>query len=333
MAQSNNYPSPSHYPLAMQEFLNSPLAQTITSPGGDFQFADLLAEFKDSNQQAGGINHISPDQGSSNSSGGENLYDRNSRSPEELLLDHYGVSPITEGSNEFEYSQPNQNSREITAPANQLVQAIASMDPSTQSQLLAALLAQSAGAENHQLSQQPLFQQAELVRTSYPSGTRSHPQSRSSSAHPSPHSQLIYNPSNNPPALNLPNQYSKYSGSRPHDNSLPTTNVSSPLASPFPTNHQTNPCFPPTPGPQAPILLAQIQQQQQGYAGRNAPTALETSSINTSMEMNGGMGAMRGGSATGGSYATTNDDQEWAENDVSIFRLGEGQFADKLYYS
>lgn len=365
----------------------SPLAQTVASPGL-VDFGDLLAEFT---AHPNGQSHLSSEQlggqspqvssGSSARSGaayveGERYgsNERSSRSPEELLQDHYGISPRGEGVEGYEFSltsHPGRPSPEASGPAqaNQLAQAIASMDSSTQSQLLAALLSQQpAGAgppDQHQLLQQPLPlptfppQQQELKRQSYPSGTRSHPQSRSSSAHPSPQSYHLYNPGPAPlPSLHLPpGQYKPRHG----DNSQPSSHVSSPLASPFTgMPHHATQFF-----PQSPVSLLQIQQQQQahlqqspynsplvasasqsyqnafsaasqkdgrsadlqaqqamevlervsnGGIGSNRSTPGASDSTVVGMELGAAMGDMRGGSATGGSYATTTDDTEWAEN-------------------
>ena len=431
---------------ALTDFLNheSPLNYSVASPpgpsngpasGADFGYTDLLAEFTLAHPSVASPaqNHLSPRSqhmhtvnspasGYSGSAAPQRYREASrelyfpsgdaidSKSPEELLLEHYGVSPIGEKREGYEFDTQSRGrghsagtnqvehdgmGGENPVQANQLAQAIAGMDQSTQQQLLSALLSQQTNGadppDQHQLLQNPIppppnyyhpphssssLRQPHSTNNVHPSGTRSHPQSRSNSQHPSPQSFHIYSsigPSPLPhlqiPAGIYPSQPSQSN----HNTSQPTSHVSSPLASPYTTSsHQV------FPGQNVgqPISLIQLQQQQQAQSQHNQqsplahgsyPSAASSASGSASntrdyqqtsypprsqshystgqriqdagsdmqaqitmeglergpaSQGTGGervkkdMGSMRGGSATGGSYATTTDDTDWADREV-----------------
>lgn len=234
--------------------------------------------------------------------------------------------------------------------ANQLALAISSMDPATQSQLLAALLSSqqppststTAMAPNSLSPSQQRRRHSPLAvvsgEQSYPSGTRSHPQSRSVSAHNSPRPfQPQYIPA-------LPSSQSQHLYQNPYQlaiaTALPPSIQPSPMSSPF------NPNIPqqyfPSQQPSSsfvPVLMGQHQQPHPGqfqnaFSARSFPNPLQQehntdfphhSSIaegasSNMMEMTDSeMETLRGASATGDRYATTVDSEEWRENDVRYF--------------
>lgn len=259
------------------------------------------------------------------------------------------------------------------AGSMQLAQAIASMDGTTKSQLLAALMAQhqqppgvsvsANGSSSSSLSparsplpSAPTTEPQQLLRRPlHPSGTRSHPQSRSGSVHlPSP--QQSFHPSQPqqqhypvpPPVMNQ--HRNGYQPSQHHtaiNTALPPSIQTSPMSSPYQTNnvsheyyraqqphpHQYSQAQQFVPGP---VSLLHLQEQQHNLSnstlGHSSPyrsafsprpfvprreshhDASNPGSRRTSEQPTDAVPELRGASATGGSYATTADDDEWREN-------------------
>lgn len=279
-----------------------------------------------------------------------------SKSPEEQLLDQLGLSSREQGGG-FEPAEESTRGTgmgggggEAGTKAGQLANAIAGMDSATQSQLLAALLSQpqpsasSTSAPDQYQSQQ--FAPPSNHPSPYQQPSPAH-QPQPPSRHGSPHSFQTFSsgPSANP--LQHQSQY-QLPVSMAHQAalnvSLPPSLVSSPVASPYLYPSNSSAYY-----PQPPPSMQQIQQHHQAQAlylqqlqlqSQASPQAFLPGNFQVPFSPHafvpqqqsgngqagpGGDMRMRGGSATGGSYATTADTDDWGENEVRtvFFRLPE----------
>jgi hypothetical protein len=242
-------------------------------------------------------------------------------------------------SNGFPTGSPNMPSGQ----SNQLAIAINSMDATTQSQLLAALLSQQSNSTSHspplERASRPFVSTSSIdqERPSLSSSARSRPASRTPSTQNSPRSFQQFTGNSLSP-------YQPNSVSNHHiaiNTSLPPSQHPSPLHSPYQTTSMNQQYFPDqsqsfAPSPKHQLRLQHTHVQQQSFLpsphssnfspkpfvppsfGPPSQRSIDDRGGALSTEIDSDMGTLRGGSATGGSYATTVDDEEWRENDVSL---------------
>lgn len=379
----------------MQQDLDSLMAGTIASPppttsvhaalqgllsenGTGGEFADLLAEFTlprhaMSPEALGRSPGVSAG-GSAREDAGEGYHQSTTR--EQHLLAHLGLAAKDTGHG-YGYGVEQERSVAVEQ-AGHLADAIAGLDPASQSQLLAALLSQASAASTaapmQPYQQPPQFGRRDSSPASYRSQPRQPDQrpspshlSQPSSRHGSPQAFHMHDAAGSPYHQQQQYQVAVSIAQQAAMNaSLPPSLVSSPLASPH--MHATTPS--PYYAQRSPLeqfqqqqlqqqqLQQQVQQQQQqqqqfamhlahGHTGSPlqafpqpplvqngfARQAYSNSGYPVDSQSPGGgqYGPTpgsdrrgRGRSATGESYATTADTEEWRENEVSITRLPYG---------
>ncbi|ORY92774.1 hypothetical protein BCR35DRAFT_8085 [Leucosporidium creatinivorum] len=331
---------------SLQDFLASQqFSGGMQSPTGDF--ADLLAEFTLPN------NALSPETlGKSPEPSGASEMEgiafgasfgstgrQREKSAQEVLLEQLGF-PVSQ-------LAPNLGQDGASSSKEQVNLALASMDSGTRAQLLNALLtlkqqttSGSPAASNPSpraaaLSPHPLnspryheqpSQGSPLAYSSQPPSQHNSPQAFQSYNSPVPHPlQQQHIPPSQAPYQPLPAALAA---------SLPPSAVSSPVGSPY--IHATNPqpYYGPSPAPQVPgSPFGTLPTYQNAFSPRpfdamqqqSQPPAVQAQLAMDLLARVNGQGvpdmAMRGGSATGGSYATNPEGEDWGETDFMFSPL------------
>lgn len=326
---------------SLQDFLASQhMSGTVQTPSGDF--ADLLAEFTLPNTA------LSPEtlgkspepfgagdmEGIAFGSSMGSATRQREKSAQEVLLEQLGF-PVSQ-------LAPNLGQGGATSSKEQVNQALASLDAGTRAQLLNALLTlkqqQTSGSPT---ASNPSPRAASALSPHTLNSPRYHEQ-------PSQGSPLAY--SSQPPSQhNSPQPFQAYNSPVPHPlqqqhgphsqapyqplpaalaASLPPSAVSSPVGSPYIQATNSGNYYGPSPAPQVPTSPFIPASYHNAFSPRPFDAAQQSQSpaVQAQLAMDmfarvNGQGVpdmgMRGGSATGGSYATNPEGEDWGETDVS----------------